>query len=94
MAMSQEAAETLGLQALTWLVGNDELLPVFVGSTGAGADDLRAGLTDPGMQAAVMDFLLMDDAWVMAFCDHVGVSYESVAQARAALPGGDQMHWT
>ena len=30
MVMSQEAAEVVGLNALKWLVGNDELLQVFL----------------------------------------------------------------
>lgn len=94
MSMSQDAAETLGLQAISWLVSNEDLLPVFLGATGAGLDDLRAGVTDPAMQGAVLDFLLMDDGWVTAFCDHVRVRYEDLAQARAVLPGGEQVHWT
>ncbi len=94
MALSQEAAETLGLRALTWLVGNEELLPVFMGSTGAGEAELREGVTDPGMQAAVLDFIMMDDAWVIEFCNLVQVPYEDLAQARAMLPGGEQVHWT
>ena len=42
MSLSPEAAETLALQALAWLVSNDELLPVFLGATGASEADLRA----------------------------------------------------
>lgn len=94
MAMSQDAAETLGLQALTWLVSNEELLPVFMGASGADVDDLRAGVSDPAMQGAVLDFILMDDSWVMQVCDYLQVPYEQIAQARAVLPGGDQVHWT
>ena len=41
MVMSQEAAEVVGLNALKWLVGNDELLQVFFAETGASADDMR-----------------------------------------------------
>ena len=94
MGISQDAAEEIGLQALTWLVGNEQLLPVFMGSTGAGETELRQGLTDPGMQAAVLEFILMDDAWVVAFCDQAGLRYEMLSQARAALPGGEQVNWT
>lgn len=94
MHVSQETAELLGLQVLTWLIGHDDLLPVFMGSTGATEDDMRQGVTDPGMQAAVLDFVLMDDAWVMQAGDALGVSYETLAQVRAMLPGGEQVHWT
>lgn len=90
----QEAAEALGLQALAWLVGNEDLLPVFMNASGVGADDLRAQAADPGFLGAVLDFLMMDDAWVIAFCDTIGAPYERVMQARQTLPGGEQVNWT
>ena len=92
--MKREAAETVGVQALGWLAGNDELLPVFLGSTGASLDDLRAGAGDPDFLGSVLDFVMMDDAWVVAFCDASGLPYAAPMQARAALPGGGQVHWT
>jgi hypothetical protein len=92
--MKREAAETVGVQALGWLAGNDELLPVFLGSTGASLDDLRAGAGDPAFLGSVLDFVMMDDAWVVAFCDAAGLPYATPMQARSALPGGGQVHWT
>jgi hypothetical protein len=92
--MQRDAAETVGVQALGWLAGNDELLPVFLGSTGASLDDLRAGAGEPAFLGSVLDFLMMDDAWVVAFCDATGMAYEAPMRARAALPGGGQVHWT
>ncbi|MGH1368666.1 MAG: DUF3572 domain-containing protein [Maritimibacter sp.] len=92
--MKQESAETIGLQALGWLASNDELLPVFLGSTGGDIDQLRAGARDPEFLAAVLDFLTMNDAWVVEFCDTVGLGYQKPLEARMALPGGAQTHWT
>ena len=92
--MQRDAAETVGLRALAWLAGNDELLPVFLGSTGASLDDLRAGAGEPAFLGSVLDFVMMDDAWVVAFCDAAGLAYEAPMRARAALPGGGQVHWT
>ncbi len=92
--MQRDSAETLALRALAWLAGNEELLPLFLGSTGASAEDLRNQAGDPEFLGAVLDFLLMDDAWVVACCDAIGVRYETLAQARGALPGGMQTHWT
>ena len=91
--MKQESAETIALTALGWLAGNDELLPVFLGSTGASAGDLRRAAEDPGFLGAVLDFILMDDAWITAFCDSERLPYDSLLQARHALPGGGEMHW-
>ncbi|MGH1354397.1 MAG: DUF3572 domain-containing protein [Thalassovita sp.] len=94
MAIGQENAETLALSALEWLVSNEELLPVFLGSSGAGLDDLKAGASDPAFLGSVLDFLLMDDAWVTAFCDAKSLPYDRLMQTRAALPGGQAVHWT
>lgn len=92
--MSPEAAEKLAIDALAWLAANDELCPVFLGSTGAAAEDLRSLAGDPAFLASVLDFITMDDAWVIAFCDSEGLKYEDPLRARYALPGAEQVHWT
>ena len=94
MAYTRETAETLALHALAWLASNEDLLPVFMGSSGAQEADLRDQAGDPVFLASVLEFLMMDDAWIIAFCDTRSVPYESVAAARAALPGGEAMNWT
>lgn len=92
--MQQESAETIALQALAWLAGNDALFSVFLGATGASELDLRARAAEPEFLGAVLDFLMMDDAWVVEFCDAEGLKYETPMLARAALPGGQQVSWT
>jgi hypothetical protein len=92
--MSPELAETIALQALGWLVGNDDLCPTFLGATGSSVDDLRARATDPAFQASVLEFITMDDAWVMSFCETVNIAYDQPLMARYALPGAEAVHWT
>lgn len=92
--MTPENAETIALQALAWLVGNDDLLPVFLGATGASSAELGQRVGDPAFLVSVLDFLTMDDAWVMAFCDAQGMAYDTPIQARRALPGGEEVNWT
>lgn len=94
MSFSPEAAETLGLEALGWLVANEDLLPVFLGATGASENDLREQAQNPEFLGSVLDFLMMDDAWVIAFCDVSSIAYDRPMRARAALPGGQQFNWT
>ncbi|WP_323785129.1 DUF3572 domain-containing protein [Thalassovita sp.] len=94
MTLNSDAAETLALQALAWLVGNDDLLPVFMGATGVSVDDIKQNATDPEVLGSVLDFLLMDDAWIVACCAALNLPYEQLRQARAALPGGQQVNWT
>ncbi|MHC0054424.1 DUF3572 domain-containing protein [Actibacterium sp. D379-3] len=92
--MRQDEAETIALKALGWLVGNDDLLPVFLGASGATPDEVRSRAGDPEFLISLLDFLTMDDAWVVAFCDAAGLPYETPLRARQALPGGAQINWT
>ena len=92
--MTPKQAEIHALEALGWLAGQDDLLPVFMGATGASADDLRARATDADFLISVLDFVLMDDAWVIQMGDALGWEYERVQQVRYALPGGAEVHWT
>ncbi|WP_233193083.1 DUF3572 domain-containing protein [Acidimangrovimonas sediminis] len=92
--MTRDMAETIGLRALGWLAGEEELLPVFLGATGADMAELRTRAADPGFLGAVLDFLLMDDAWIVRFCDAQDLAYEVPRAARGALPGGEDRHWT
>jgi hypothetical protein len=92
--MNAEAAETIALQALGWLASNDELCPIFLGSSGASVDDLKAQAGDPVFLASVLEFVTMDDQWVVAMCDTLGIGYDVPLRARYALQGAEQTHWT
>ncbi|MDX8351013.1 DUF3572 domain-containing protein [Cognatiyoonia sp. IB215182] len=92
--MGPEQAQIIALKALGWLAGTEELCSVFLGSTGGSADDLREQASDPSFQASVLEFLTMDDAWVVAFCDAHDLAYDQPLRARYALPGAEQVNWT
>ena len=92
--MTSEQAETISLQALGWLLSQDELRDVFMGSTGLGVDDLKEAAGEPSFLAGVMDFILSSDETVMAFCDALGLDYATPGLARAHLPGQSEPHWT
>lgn len=92
--VTRKAAEIRALEVLGWLVGNEELLPVFLGASGASEADLRAGASDPAFLGSVLDFILMDDSWVVEVCDAITAPYTDIFEARQALPGGEQVNWT
>lgn len=94
MSVSRDSAETIGLKALAWLASQDDLFGVFLGASGASADDARSRAGDPVFLGSVLDFLLMDDAWVVGFCDAEGLGYDVPMRARVGLPGGEQVSWT
>lgn len=89
----QEAAETLALEALMWVL-NGELMENFLNATGAGRDQLAVLAQDLAFLAGVLDFLMEDDARVIGFCDATGRPYLAVTEARVLLPGGQLPHWT
>lgn len=92
--MQPEVAQVLAIEALGWIAADDEIFPQFLASTGASLGDLRARAADTEFLAAVLDFLMLDDRWVVAFCDAGGHAYTALQAARAALPGGAELHWT
>jgi hypothetical protein len=92
--MTPEAAQVLALQALGWIASEDEIFPVFLTATGADLAGVRVRAVEPEFQAAVLDFLLQDDRWVVAFCDAQGHPYTAPQSARLALPGGADTFWT
>lgn len=90
----QEGAETVALQVLGWLLADAGRAGAFLAATGAAPGDLRSAAADPVFLGAVLDFLLTDEAQVMAFCTDCGLGFDRPLAARAALPGGAQVHWT
>ena len=92
--MDRDVAQTIAYQALAWLAGNDELCPVFLGASGGSAEDLHQNATNPAFLASVLEFITMDDAWVIAFCDSVNLAYDQPLRARYALPGAENVQWT
>ena len=85
--MNQDAAQTIALQALSFLIEDDERLGGFMGATGIDADDLRRTATDPDMLGGVLDYLLAFEPLLMEFSDHANLPPEDAAMARQALPG-------
>jgi hypothetical protein len=93
LTKGQDSAEILALRALGWIATSEDLLPVFLGATGLAAGELQDRADEPDFLASVLDFLLMDDAWIVAFCDAEGLGYDAPLRARAALPGSAVADW-
>ena len=92
--MTLEEAETYALKATNWLVSNQELLDLFMGSTGVSENTIKSDIQNTVFLVAVLDFLLLDDKWVMEACDAMKLQPELMQTARLFLPGGDQVNWT
>ncbi|QDY69490.1 DUF3572 domain-containing protein [Qingshengfaniella alkalisoli] len=92
--MRHDEAITIAAKALDWIARTNDLLPVFLGSSGISVEQLSDNVAEPEALASVLDFLLMDDRWVLAFCSDTGISPEKPLTARVALSGGEVPHWT
>jgi len=92
--MTEDQAQTVALQALGWLVAQEDLLSVFLGSTGAGIDDLRANAGSPETGQAVLDFLAMNDDWAGQCIIANGWADDALQRAQAVLQGAGGMQWT
>ena len=91
---SVEHATVIGLQALSFIAADQDLFGALLDNAGTDAAEIRARASDPVFLGFVLDFLLQDDAAVIAFAGGQGIAPESVALARRALPGGDVPEWT
>lgn len=94
MTAAQEAAETLAIQCVAWMAEQDDMLNHFANATGVTQSEIRERVQDSDFLASVLDFLMMEDAWVVNFCTQHNVPNEAVMQARQNLPGGAQVNWT
>jgi len=92
--MARPQAEALAVQALVWMAGDADLVGRFLAATGAGPADLRARAADPEFLGFVLDFLLSDEAALVAFAAVERIRPEQPMRARAALPGGELPNWT
>lgn len=90
----REIAETEALTMLTWLAGHADLFGAFLTSTGADVADVAQKAGQPAFLASVVDFVMTEDAHVMAWAEAAGRAPETALQIRAGLPGGDNWHWT
>jgi uncharacterized protein DUF3572 len=88
-SMRRDAAESLAVQALTFLAGDPERLARFLALTGIGPDQIRAAAATPGFLAGVLDHVASDESLLMAFADEAGVEPGEIARARLALAGGN-----
>jgi hypothetical protein len=80
--------ETMALQALAFLAGDDDRLERFLGSTGIAPNSLRSIARDRAALGAVLDYLLGWEPLLLEFAAAHDLPPESIAAARRKLPGG------
>jgi hypothetical protein len=82
-----EAAEALGLTALAYLLEDDDRAVRFLTATGIDGARLSTLLHDPVFLGCVLDFVLEDEALLLAVSATAGLRADRVAGIRRRLPG-------
>ena len=82
---TEEAAESLAIQALAFIAGDTARIGPFLAATGIGPDMIRAAAREPDFLGGVLDYMAGDDALLIAFANETGVSPFDVPVARDIL---------
>lgn len=83
--LGHQDAQAVALKVLAFLAADDSLFSRFVSLTGCGLDDIKARMADDGFLGAVLDFLLADEAALLAFAEAHGLAPETPMLARMKL---------
>jgi hypothetical protein len=86
--MNRDVAETLAIQAIAHIAGDDELLSGLLAQTGMDITDLRAGIGSTEVQAGALEFLLSHEPFLMRFVEANGCAPDLPARAHLELSGG------
>ncbi len=82
-----EAGRSLAVSGLAFIAADSDRLSRFLNLTGLGPHNLRTAAADPAFLDSVLDYLVADEALLLAFAADAGLKPEAVARAHAALRG-------
>jgi len=86
-APAVEAAETVALTALAYLLEDDDRSSRFLRVTGLAGSELAGHLADAAFLGGILDFVLDDEALLGGVAAATGLPPEAVRRARWRLPG-------
>ncbi len=75
----------MALNALGWVLADQDRAERFLALTGLSPEELRASLGEPATLGAVLDFLCSHEPDLVTAADALGVLPETVAAARRRL---------
>ncbi|MBS0249563.1 MAG: DUF3572 domain-containing protein [Proteobacteria bacterium] len=85
--LTEERAEALALQILTYVLTDTKQISRFLALTGSDPQDLRNIATSRELQLATLEFLLSDEGLLLAFCQEHGIDPALIAPAHQLLAG-------
>jgi hypothetical protein len=82
-----QVAETVAIQALSFLAQEPARLGAFLAETGLGPESIRAAAQDKSFLVGVLDFILNDEALIDDFGAAHDIKPRQLIAAREALGG-------
>ncbi|TYC63292.1 DUF3572 family protein [Rhodobacterales bacterium] len=87
-SLSIEEAQGIATEALLHLSRDPEQIGRFLAFSGIGPEMIRDAAGEPGFLIGVLEFYMMDEPLLLAFCENAGVRPTMMAAARYTLSGG------
>ena len=87
MRIQEAEAADLARGVLVFLAADIDRLGRFLAVTGIGPAEIRERVDDRAFLAGILDYILSDEPLLLIHAEEAGVSPESFAAARQALPG-------
>jgi uncharacterized protein DUF3572 len=85
--LTRNAAESLAIQALSYLAEEPARVADFLHASGIAAETIRLAAREPAFLAGVLDHLASNESLVLDFARHAGIDAGTIARARTALGG-------
>lgn len=90
---ADDTAESLALDVLLWIVGDEERLFPFLAATGLDLEAVRAGAKDPAFLAGVLDNVAGDEPVLLACARALDVKPERIVAAWHRLSPRPDDEW-
>jgi len=84
--LTRAAAEAIGAEALAFIAAEPYRLQRFMAEAGLSPDRLKADIEAPTFLGGALDFLLGEEALLLAFVERLAIAPELPAMARRLLP--------
>jgi len=82
--MTVEEAESIALNAFSYITEDEERMSRFLSISGLRVDTIRIAAESAGFFAGILDYIASDEALLISFAEHANVKPERIMQA----------HWT
>ncbi len=86
-AMTPDDAATLALQALVWILGDEDRAARLLALTGLDAGMLRERAGERATHEAILDYLVAHEPDLVACAEALAISPELLAEAQQQLSG-------